>query len=255
MQPRSSAAVATVTARLAVAGCVAAEEEAAELVTNAPDAATLDDWVARREQGEPLAWITGFVDFCGRRVGVDRGVYVPRQQTEELARRAAGLLSAHGGRAADLCTGAGAVAAHIAAATGTPVVGTDTDVLAVSCARRNGVRAAQGDLGAPLGGGTFSVVTAVAPYVPTQELVFLPADVRRYEPGAALDGGADGLDVVRRVVSDAARLLQARGWLLLEVGGAQDETLVPYLAACGFATAEMWCDADGDLRGLMARVR
>ena len=137
-------------------------------------------------------------------------LYVPRQQTEELARRAAGLLSAHGGRAADLCTGAGAVAAHIAAATGTPVVGTDTDVLAVSCARRNGVRAAQGDLGAPLGGGTFSVVTAVAPYVPTQELVFLPADVRRYEPGAALDGGADGLDVVRRVVSDAARLLQAR---------------------------------------------
>ena len=142
MQPRSSAAVATVTARLAVAGCVAAEEEAAELVTNAADAATLDDWVARREQGEPLRgsrassilWSAcGRGPRCLRAAPADRGAGPP----------AAGLLSAHGGRAADLCTGAGAVAAHIAAATGTPVVGTDTDVLAVSCARRNGVRAWQ----------------------------------------------------------------------------------------------------------------
>jgi release factor glutamine methyltransferase len=238
---------------LVSAGCVAAEEEAVELVASAPDGATLDAWTARRERGEPLAWITGAVVFCGRRVGVAAGVYVPRVQTEELARRAADLLVAHGGRAADLCTGAGAVAAHVAEATGVPVVGTDIDALALACARRNGVRAVMGDLGAPLRHGAFSVVTAVAPYVPTGALAFLPADVRRYEPNTALDGGADGLDVVRRVVSDAACLLRSGGWLLLEVGGDQDEELAPDLAACGFAPPDVWRDEDEDLRGLVAR--
>ncbi|HWC11956.1 MAG TPA: hypothetical protein VG455_12115, partial [Acidimicrobiales bacterium] len=100
--------------RLLAAGCVAAEEEAAALRGAAPDEATLEVWVRRREQGEPLAWVTGSLQFCGRSLRVDPGVYVPRVHSEELARRAAALLPAEG-RAVDLCTGTGAVAAHLSA--------------------------------------------------------------------------------------------------------------------------------------------
>lgn len=241
--------------RLAAAGCVAAEEEAAELLAAAPDAATLAAWLARREAGEPLAWITGAVTFCGRRVRVVPGVYVPRPQTEELARLAAGVLRRRG-RAVDLCTGTGAVAAHLAAERPeATVVAVDVDERAAACARLNRVRAVVGDLDGPLRPGPeFDVVTAVAPYVPTDDLPFLPADVRHHEPLLALDGGADGLDVVRRVVGAAGRLLRPGGWLLVEVGGSQDEALGPELAAYGFDRVVPWYDADGDLRGVAARA-
>ncbi|HLF40008.1 MAG TPA: methyltransferase, partial [Acidimicrobiia bacterium] len=176
-------AVESVVLRLAAAGCVAAAEEAGELLAAAPDGGTLEAWIRRRESGEPLAWITGTVEFCGRRIHVDPGVYVPRSHSEDLARRAAALLPAGGGRAADLCTGAGAVAAHLLAeAPGAAVVGVDIDVRAVACARRNGVPVLLGDLDRPLRGEVFDVVTAVAPYVPAGELHLLPADVVRHEP-------------------------------------------------------------------------
>ncbi|HEY7072978.1 MAG TPA: HemK family protein methyltransferase, partial [Acidimicrobiales bacterium] len=242
--------------RLEVAGCVAAGEEADELLAAVPDAATLEAWVRRREQGEPLAWITGTTWFCGRPLAVDAGLYVPRYQTEELATRAAAHLPA-GGRAADLCTGTGAVAAHLAASVpGAAVVGVDVDPRAAACARRNRVPVVVGDLaGPPLRPGAFDLVTAVAPYVPTDALGLLPADVQRYEPRRALDGGADGLDLVRRVVAAAAGLLRPGGRLLLELGGDQDAALAPALAAAGFEPAEPWHDEDGDLRGIATRRR
>jgi len=243
-----------VTGRLVAAGCVAADEEALELVAAAPDGTTLEAWIARREHGEPLAWITGKLRFCGRTLRVDPGVYVPRHQSEQLARRAAALLATTGGRAADLCTGAGAIAVHLMAQVPTAtVVGVDIDVGAAACARRNGVHALVGDLDEPLGAATFNVVTAVAPYVPTGEFHLLPADVRRHEPRRALDGGGDGLDVVRRIVVGAARLLRDGGWLLLEVGGDQDRALRSTLTTSGFLPADPWFDEDGDLRGLTAR--
>jgi release factor glutamine methyltransferase len=240
--------------RLHAAGCVAAEEEAELLIGAAPDEATLEVWLEQRERGEPLAWITGTTDFCGRTVKVDRGVYVPRPQSEELARRAAAAMPAGGGWAADLCTGSGAVAAHIQAeARAAMVVGVDNDRLAVRCARSNGVTAFLGDVNGPLRGRGFDVVTAVAPYVPTGELRFLPADVQRYEPRSALDGGQDGLGVLRKVVDAAGSLLRPGGWLLAEVGGDQDEGLTTTLAGRGFAGVTTWRDQDGDLRGLAAR--
>jgi release factor glutamine methyltransferase len=247
--------VAAVVARLRAAGCVAAEEEAHDLLTAAPDESVLEDWLTRRERGEPLPWITGRLEFCGRWLHVAPGVYVPRIQSEELARRAGRKLPEHG-RAVDLCTGAGAIAAHLTAEVPTAsVIGVDLDPTAVACAERNGVRAALGDLGQPLGPEhSFDVVTAVPPYVPTGELRLLPPDVQRYEPRVALDGGADGLDVARRVVSAASRLLAPGGWLLIEVGGDQDSGLAPDLAAAGFRDAEAWRDEDGDLRGLAAQA-
>jgi release factor glutamine methyltransferase len=240
--------------QLAAAGCIAPYEEAAELLAVAPDEGTLGDWVARRERGEPLAWITGVTQFCGRPLAVDHGVYVPRPQTEELARRAAALL-VPGGRAADLCTGTGAVAAHLAAAVPEAfVLGVDIDRHAIRCARRNGVRCVLGDLDAGLRSAAFDVVTAVAPYVPTGALAVLPSDVLRYEPLRALDGGSDGLDLVRRVVGGAARLLKPGGWLLLEIGAEQDRALGPSLATNGFGSIVPWSDEDGDLRGLACQA-
>jgi release factor glutamine methyltransferase len=240
--------------RLTAVGCVAAAEEAAELVERAPDAAGLERWVRRREEGEPLAWITGGQEFCGRRLRVDPGVYVPRRQTEALARRAAGALAAGDGWAADLCTGSGAVAAHLLAAVpGAVVIGTDIDRLAAACARRNGVRAVVGDGGAPLASGVFDVVTAVAPYVPSGAMHLLPRDVRRFEPRRALDGGIDGLAVVRTVVAGAVRLLRPEGWLFLEVGADQDHALEPELSEAGLDLTQRWWDEDGDLRGVAAR--
>ena len=246
---------AAITDRLRAAGCVAADEEASELVAAAPDEATLEAWIARRERGEPLAWITGTTTFCGDSLHVDPGVYVPRVQSEELARRSAAILAAGGSHAADLCSGAGAVAVHLMAeAPAATVIGVDLDPRAAACARRNGVRAIVGDLDAPLRSHVFDVVTAVAPYVPTGELRLLPADVRRYEPRIALDGGEDGLDVVRRVVAAGARLLRGGGWLLLEIGGDQDRALTSTLDANGFASADAWFDEDGDLRGIAAQA-
>jgi release factor glutamine methyltransferase len=239
--------------RLRAAGCVAAEEEAEQLMKAAPDAATLEAWLERREHGEPLAWVVGAAEFCGRTVKIDRGVYVPRSQSEELARRAVAMMPATGGWAADLCTGSGAVAVHLQAEAPTArVVGVDNDRRAVVCARANGVTALLGDLNGPLRPGIFDVVTAVAPYVPAGELHYLPADVQRYEPAAALDGGPDGLRVVRRVVEAAGSLLRPGGWLLTEVGGNQDEALATTLRARGFDAVSTWCDEDGDLRGLAA---
>jgi len=251
----STAAVrAQVVARLTAAGCVAAEAEAGEMLSAVPDEATLDAWVARREQGEPLAWITGTMEFCGRRIHVAPGVYVPRVQSEELARGAAALLPIHG-RAVDLCTGAGAIAAHLYAAVPTAtVIGVDLDLRAATCARRNGVATVVGDLAEPLRTrANIDVVTAVAPYVPTDDLRLLPTDVQRHEPRAALDGGVDGLDLVRRVVAEAAQLLRPTGWLLVEVGGDQHTTLAGTFATHGFDRVEPWYDDDHDLRGVAAR--
>jgi release factor glutamine methyltransferase len=243
----------TAVQRLAAAGCINAAEEAAELLAGAPDAHTLEAWLCRREQGEPLAWITGTVLFCGRPLHVAPGVYVPRLQTEELARRAAMLLPDNG-RAVDLCTGAGAIAAHLLAQVPTAtVVGIDIDLRAAACARRNGVPTAVADLAEPLRGHeAFDLVTAIAPYVPTGKLRLLPTDVQRFEPRLALDGGSDGLDHVRRVIVAASRLLCPDGWLLIEVGGDQDQALAPTLAAAGFAVTPWW-DDDGDLRGIACR--
>ena len=138
---------------------------------------------------------------------------------------------------------------------GAAVVGVDLDPVAAACARGNGVPTVVGDLAEPLRpGARFDLVTAVAPYVPTDELRLLPADVVRYEPRLALAGGGDGLDVVRRIVAAAAERLTPGGWLVVEVGGDQDELLGPTLAAHGFDQVDPWWDEEGDLRGLAAQV-
>jgi release factor glutamine methyltransferase len=244
----------TIVTRLATAGCIAPEAEADELLRAAPDRPTLERWIEGRERGVPLPWLTGTTMFASRRVVVEPGVYVPRPQSEELARRAASHLLRRAGRAADLCTGSGAIAAHLCAEVPVAAVAAvDLDERAVRCARRNGVPTVLGDMGASLRERSFDVVTCVAPYVPTEELPVLHADVRRHEPPRALDGGEDGLTLVRCAIADAARILMPGGWLLTEIGGDQEPTVTAVLEAAGFDRIRPWHDDDGDLRGIEAR--
>lgn len=246
-------------ARLGRAGCVAATEEAAELRDAARgDDELLEQLVARRERGEPIAWITGWTQFVGQRIRVRPGVYVPRWQTEPLARRAVELLPGDG-TAVDLCTGSGAIAAVLSR--GRPsarVVASDCDPDACSCARENGVEVYLGDLAEPLPGdlrGRCDVVTAVPPYVPTDRLSYLPRDVLAYEPRLALDGGRGGTEVATRVVLAARALLRPGSALLLEVGGDQDRELTAALEQADFFEPERLIDEEGDLRGLVALRR
>ncbi len=253
---RSKAALSDATRRLATAGCVAPEEEASELASASDgDDQLLAALVERRSTGEPLAWITGTAEFCGRVVAVLPGVYVPRWQSEPLAERAAELLPS-GGRAIDLGTGSGAIALVLLDRRPTALVlGTERDPVAASCARQNGVAVVEGDLfeGIPEPWkGTVDVIVAVLPYVPTDELGYLPRDVRDFEPRTALDGGDDGLVVVRRAVTEARPWLRPGGYLLLEIGGAQPAALVPTLEEAPFGAIRVIRDADGDVRGVEA---
>jgi release factor glutamine methyltransferase len=245
--------------RLRAAGCVAAEEEADELLGAAAGPEDLSSMLARRVEGEPLAWIVGAVVFCDVRVLVDPGVYVPRWQSEPLVRRGAALVQ-NGGRVVDLCTGSGALA--LALKTLAPlahVVGTEIDKVACACARSNGVEVYEGELDSALPNGferAIDLVVGVVPYVPSAELEFLPRDVLEFEPRVALDGGLDGTEFLRRAILCASGLLRDGGVLLLELGGEEDAVLRPALADSGFAAVASILDDDGDLRGIEAvRIR
>jgi len=244
---------------LGTAGCIAPDEEADELIRAAAgDLDVLGDLVSRRSRGEPIAWLTGAVTFCGVRLSVERGVYVPRPQTEPLARRAAMLLPP-GGIAVDLCTGAGAIAAVLAAAVPSArVLATEVDPIAVRCARRNGVEVFEGSLDDPLPSAfehRVDVLTAVPPYVPTGSLHLLPRDVQTFEPRLALDGGVDGMDLLREVVRRSTAWLRTGGWLLLELGGDQSGPIGRELRTRGFERFEVMLDEDGDPRAVRARLR
>lgn len=243
---------------LADGGCVDPGAEADALLGAASGGTgPIDELVARRLRGEPLAWITGWVEFCGVRVRVDRGVFVPRPHSEGLARRAATLLPSDG-VAVDLCTGSGAVAAVLASAhRRATVVATEIDLVAVACARRNGVRTLEGSLDEPIPSsirGHVDVVTAVVPYVPTEELHLLPRDVLDHEPRRALDGGPRGTTILLRAADAAARLLRPGGSVLLELGGDQAAEMSASFTDLGLTQIGVHRDDGGRDRAIEART-
>jgi release factor glutamine methyltransferase len=231
---------ATVT-RLRAAGCVFAEDEARLLISAARTPAALAAMVDRRAAGQPLEHVLGWAEFCGLRIAVDPGVFIPRRRTEFLVRRAAALARraaapARQDRAppravvvVDLCCGSGAVGAALAAALGqVELHAADIDPAAVRCARRNvaaaGGRVYQGDLYGPLPArlrGRVDILAANVPYVPSGDVGLLPSEARAHEPRVALDGGADGLDVLRRVAAGAPLWLAPGGHLLVETSERQ----------------------------------
>ena len=217
-----------VVARLRAAGCVFAEEEADLLLAEARSAAELEHLLERRAGGEPLEYVLGWALFCGLRMRVEPGVFVPRRRTEALVREAAGLAEA-GAIVVDLCCGTGAVGAALLSARpelGLDLLSADLDPVAVRCARVNlpGRTVVEGDLFAPLPAdlrGRVALLLVNAPYVPTGSIERMPPEARVHEHRLALDGGPDGLDVQRRVAAAAGGWLAPGGSLLIETSARQ----------------------------------
>lgn len=236
----TAARSAALIAELRAAGCVFAEQEAALLTEAAADAAGLRALTARRTAGEPLEQVLGWVEFAGRRMPVAPGVFVPRRRSELLVREA---VRAGGRVLVDLCCGSGAIGVAAALALpGSRLWSCDLDPAAVACAARTiaeaGVdgRALAGDLDAPLPAelaGRVDVLLANTPYVPTGQIALMPVEAREHEPLLALDGGADGLALHRRVAAAAPHWLRSGGTLVIETSAAQAERTAAACAAAG----------------------
>jgi release factor glutamine methyltransferase len=226
--------------RLRAAGCVFAEEEAALLCEAAGSADLLEGLVARRLAGEPLEQVVGWAAFHGLRIAVAPTVFVPRRRTELLADEAI-RRTVPGAVVVDLCCGTGAVGAAVRAAVPEArVLAADSDPAAVACARRNlpPEQVFEGDLFAALPvelRGLIDVLAVNAPYVPSAAVSLMPPEARDHEARAALDGGADGLDVQRRVVAGAGEWLAADGWLLVETSAGQARATIELFAEAGLS--------------------
>jgi release factor glutamine methyltransferase len=225
--------------RLRAAGCVFAEEEAAVLQAAAASADELELFIRRRVAGEPLELVVGHAEFCGLRVAVAPGVFVPRHRTEHLVRQAARLASA-GSVVVDLCCGTGALGLALSSLVpGISLSAADLDPAAVACARGNlgpEVPVYQGDLFDALPTrlrGRIDLLLCNTPYVPTAEIAFLPAEARDFEHTIALDGGMDGLTVQRRVAAGVTGWLAPGGHVLVEVSQRQASTAAALFSAAG----------------------
>lgn len=245
-------------ARLRAAGCVFAEDEAALLLADAADPGTLEAMTVRRVAGEPLEHVLGWAAFRGRRVAVGPGVFVPRQRSGLLVDRAVAA-AGPGAVVVDLCCGSGALGAAVAAEAGdVELHAADVDPVAVACARRTlppGARVHLGDLDAALPAdlrGRVDVLLASPPYVPTAGLPAMPPEAREHEPRTALDGGDDGLAVLRRIATLAPGWLAPDGTLLLECAAHQGDAARDAIAATGL-TAAVAHDDEADATVVVGR--
>jgi release factor glutamine methyltransferase len=201
-----------------------------------PDPEALEGFradIARRARREPLQLITGETGFYGIRLKVRPGVFIPRPETEVLVDLALESLTGDAGLAYDLGCGCGNVACALAVnRPDLRVVATDTSAEAVALARENAalcglsgrISVIRADLGAGLSGGA-DLVCCNPPYVPTGDIGGLEPEVRAHAPRAALDGGADGLDVIRRLAGEIPRLTRPGGVTLVEIGHGQGEAV------------------------------
>ncbi|MEX2984780.1 putative protein N(5)-glutamine methyltransferase [Streptomyces sp. C36] len=247
--PSLASSLSTIVTRLRAAGCVFAEDEAELLLATARTPDELDAMVGWRVAGLPLEHVVGWAAFCGLRIAVDPGVFVPRPRTEFLVHQATALA---GPRAVvlDLCCGSGAVGAALAASLDRPeLYAADIDPAAVRCARRNlagtGGLVFEGDLYDPLPAtlrGRVGILVANAPYVPTEAIGLLPPEARVHEARVALDGGADGLDVQRRVTAEAPRWLAPGGHLLVETSERQAPLTAAAFARGGLVPRVIACE-------------
>ncbi len=246
--------------RLRAGGSVFAEAEAALLVAEASDPAELETMVARRVAGDPLEQIVGWAEFAGIRFVVEPGVFVPRHRTEFLVEQAS-TLARPDAVILDLCCGVGALGVAVRArlsGTGGGAAGgaaelhaSDLDPTAVRCARINVGLAGhvyEGDLFAPLPStlrGRVDLLLANAPYVPTADIALLPPEAREYENRVALDGGADGLALHRRIITAAPSWLAPGGRVLIELSEEQAAVAASLMADRGL-WVQTATDADDD---------
>jgi release factor glutamine methyltransferase len=224
--------------------------------------AAFRELVRRRAEGEPTAYLLGKREFFGHTFTVTPAVLVPRPETEHLVEVALATLPPEGPASVlDLCTGAGVVGISVALGRpATRVVATDVSQEALGVARGNAERLgavvefAHGDLWAAVRGeDRFDVVVSNPPYIPSQELAGLSREVRR-EPCIALDGGPDGLDVLRRVVAGSPARLAPGGTLAVELHEGHAERVVALCTEAGFESAEARKDLAGLPRYVVARM-
>ncbi len=227
-------------ARLRAAGCVFAEDEAA-LLREAADGDTLEALVVRRIAGEPLEALLGWAEFDGLRVAVAPGVFVPRVRTELLVDLTVDGLRT-GALVVELCCGVGAIAAAVRSRRpDTEVWASDIDPDAVAAARQNlpPKRVTEGDLYDALPRellGRVDVIVANAPYVPTAEIPFMPAEARDHEHRVALNGGADGHAIQARIAAGCRDWLASGGRVIIETSERQAPRTASLLQDAGLRT-------------------
>ncbi|MGG3447668.1 putative protein N(5)-glutamine methyltransferase [Bacillus nitratireducens] len=229
-----------IVSKLRSAGCVFAEDETRLLMSEALTPEDLMKMVEMRVNGLPLEYVVGYTEFCGLRIEVDRGVFVPRKRTEFLVHQTE-VLSRSSDIIVDLCCGSGAVGAALAAALGrVELYSVDIDPIAVQCTSRNvtnfGGHAFEGDLYKVLPDSLKGHVNILVANVPTEIIKFLPREARLYEPNVTLDGGEDGLNILRRVAEEALLWLALDGHLLIETSEVQASQAFEIFAAAGLST-------------------
>jgi release factor glutamine methyltransferase len=211
-------------------------------------------YLHQRLKGQPTQHITGVQEFFGRAFRVTPDVLIPRPETEHVIETA---LRLDAKRIVDLGTGSGAIAITMALETGAHVVGTDVSVAALRVAAGNGrtlgavVTWLACDLASALRSGSFDLVVSNPPYVPARDKTTLQREVRDYEPEVALYGGDDGLEMYRRLVPEADRLLAPGGWLVMEIGYNLGDAVGGMLDA--WKDVEIRTDLAGLPRVVMAR--
>jgi release factor glutamine methyltransferase len=210
-------------------------------------------YLHQRLKGQPTQQITGIQEFYGRDFRVNRDVLIPRPETEHLIETA---LRLNANRILDIGTGSGAIAVTLALETGARVVGTDISLPALRIAVDNGRRLGANvdwlacDLGSSLRD-AFDLVVSNPPYIAASDKTTLQREVRDYEPEIALYGGGDGLEIYRRLIPEAHRLLTSGGWLAMEIGATQSDAVSDMLVA--WKEVEIRRDLAGLPRVVLAR--
>ena len=211
-------------------------------------------YLHQRLQGQPTQQITGVQEFYGRNFRVTRDVLIPRPETEHVIETA---LRLNATRIVDIGTGSGAIAVTLALETGAHVIGTDVSLAALRIAAENGRKLGAAvawlacDLGSALKGGSFDLMVSNPPYVPARDKATLQREVREYEPDVALYGGDDGLEMYRRLIPEAERLVVPGGWLVMEIGYTLGDAVSDMLVA--WKDVEIRTDLAGLPRVMLAR--
>jgi release factor glutamine methyltransferase len=208
--------------------------------------------VARRGRREPLQHILGTQEFCGLEFEVSPDVLIPRHDTETLVNESLARMPA-AQSVLDIGTGSGCIAVALACRLpGASVTAVDISSAALVVARRNAERNGVaiefllGSLLEPVAGRHFDLIISNPPYIPSSDIETLESEVRDFDPRTALDGGADGLDVYRAMIPDAAARLNPGGWLLVEVGiGQAADVAQMFRAACVYGEPIITCDGAG----------
>ncbi len=209
--------------------------------------AKLQEFMSRKNSNEPLAYIVGYQPFMGMKIIVDKNVLIPRPETELLVEQTAhyALLITHP-TILDIGTGSGAIAVALARLLPTAMItAIDISESALTIAKKNAsnqkvkIDFLQGDLFSSVKNRKFDIVVSNPPYIPTEEVENLDPNVKDFEPRLALDGGDDGLDIIRAIIVDAKDYLNPEGILIFEIGINQSEEVVKLLDKSNYSNIEI----------------